>query len=436
MNIHLTIIMLLNAIELAVPCTILARSLERRNYFVLRLFCCLALVFVYIFLFPLDGLNYLLIHIPIILVAFLYLKLCYKTTMTQTVFLGTIGYTLKHISSLINSIITVFFPRVFGHFSETKGEYFILGYALIIGIDIIVFSIAYYITAKKAIRAELQKNATIPMSILGAIVLIMNQFWSLGIVVAGADYTVSYSSLIEYIWNLMFCFLVLAIQFNIVQISEKDKELEITQRLIADKEQQYKMSKSNMEAIQKKCHDLKYEIAAIAMGVEPTKHAEDAMAVLRTFNSDIKTGNTTLDIIFNEKNYYCKDHDIVFTPMIDGAALSFIKTTDLYVLFSGLIDSAISSVRQLANHTKRYIYIYVHSEKGFLLIQIEHPLDLDKDYILKERNGQIIVKRPELAGLEYVIEKYDGSINTKLEEDVFMLNIIFPISESLEQEKK
>ena len=122
--------------------------------------------------------------------------------------------------------------------------------------------------------------------------------------------------------------------------------------------------------------------------------------------------------------------------MIDGAALSFIKTTDLYVLFSGLIDSAISSVRQLANHTKRYIYIYVYSEKGFLLIQIEHPLDLDKDYILKERNGQIIVKRPELAGLEYVIEKYDGSINTKLEEDIFMLNIIFPISESLEQEKK
>ena len=180
--------------------------------------------------------------------------------MTQTVFLGTIGYTLKHISSLINSIITVFFPRVFGHFSETKEEYFILGYALIIGIDIIVFSIAYYITAKKAIRAELQKNATIPMSILGAIVLIMNQFWSLGIVIAGADYTVSYNSLIEYIWNLMFCFLVLAIQFNILQISEKDRELEISQRLIADKEQQYKMSKSNMEAIQKKCHDLKYEI--------------------------------------------------------------------------------------------------------------------------------------------------------------------------------
>lgn len=436
MNLHLTIIMLLNALELAVPYTILARNLERRRFFVLRLFCCLALVATYIFLCPIEGLTYLFIHIPIILIAFLYLKLCYKTTMTQTVFLGTIAYTIKHISSLTNSIITVFFSDTFSHFSDKNDKTNIYGYLLIIGVDVVVFSVAYFVTAKKTIRAELQKNATIPMSILGMVVLIMNQFWSLGIVISGAEYTVSYNSLIEYIWNLMFCFLVLAIQFNIVQISEKDKELEITQRLIADKEQQYKMSKSNMEAIQKKCHDLKYEIAAIAMGIEPTKHAEDAMAMLRTFNSDIKTGNTTLDIIFNEKNYYCKDHDIVFTPMIDGVALSFIKTTDLYVLFSGLIDSAISSVRQLANHTKRYIYIYVYSEKGFLLIQIEHPLDLDKDYILKERNGQIIVKRPELAGLEYVIEKYDGSINTKLEEDIFMLNIIFPISESLEQEKK
>ncbi|MBQ3773327.1 MAG: hypothetical protein II833_02960, partial [Pseudobutyrivibrio sp.] len=229
MNLHLTIIMLLNALELAVPYTILARNLERRRFFGLRLFCCIALVATYIFLCPIEGLTYLFIHIPIILIAFLYLKMCYKTTMTHTVFLGTIAYTIKHISSLINSIITVFFSDTFSHFSDKNDKTNIYGYLLIIGVDVVVFSVAYFVTAKKTIRAELQKNATIPMSILGMVVLIMNQFWSLGIVISGSEYTVSYSSLIEYIWNLMFCFLVLAIQFNIVQISEKDKELEITQ---------------------------------------------------------------------------------------------------------------------------------------------------------------------------------------------------------------
>ena len=63
-------------------------------------------------------------------------------------------------------------------------------------------------------------------------------------------------------------------------------------------------------------------------------------------------------------------------------------------------------------------------------------MDMDRNYILKERNGKIGIKLPELTGLEYVIDKYDGSMNTRIEEDILMLNIIFPMGKESEQEKK
>ena len=189
------------------------------------------------------------------------------------------------------------------------------------------------------------------------------------------------------------------------------------------------MSKETMDAINRKCHNLKYELAAVTAG-QGQEHIDEAMALVDSFDADIHTGNETLDVIFNEKNFYCRQAQITFVCMIDGKKLSFMEATDQYVLFGNMIDNAVNAVRKLEDPERRTIYINIHTEKQFLLVRMENPFEGK----LQFRNGMPLTTSGDvenhgfgMTSIRLIAEKYGGSVSTRSENNVFYLNILFPL---------
>lgn len=428
MNMHLSMMMLINAVELAVINTLFCLKFERRQKFGLRCALCAALVLVYIFFGPLEDMFYF-IHLPILAASFFYIWMCYQTDIVTTLFLGIAGYTVQHIASLFNSLAACINPELFSHFG-TDADVGVYGYLLIFACDVVVFAAAYFVIVKRLWSMELHRNATAPVVALTGIMLVMNQVWGFFYEMFGVEYNESIYAIGGYVWNLACCVLSLGLQFGIFGISRRDKELEVTKKLISDRERQYKMSKSMTDAINRKCHDLKYQLAALSAGEGSERHINDALELVDSFDSAIHTGNETLDIIFTEKSSYCKKHDITFVCMIDGKKLGFMDAVDQYVMFGNLIDNAINAVRKIEDHAERSIYINIRVEKKLLLIQTENPFVGELAFaegLPKTTTGDEFNHGFGMSSIRLIAEKYQGSVNTRAENGIFYLNIVLPV---------
>lgn len=425
---NVNIMMLIVTAELIVIESMLCAGLERRKWFVVSMMGCVLPMILYALFFPLVSMG-VFIQVPIVLLSFAHIFLCYEVNVPQALFIGVAGYTIEHIASLLNSIITLAAPEQFKHFGEDI-QVGIPAYILIVICTAVTYTGAWYLLIRRMRGMRLLKNATVPIVLLSTVMLVMNQIWGLSFELYGAEYAGSLLSFFEYIWNLTCCVFCLCIQFGIFQISQKEQALEIARRLIAEKEQQYRISKSTIEAVNRKCHNLKYELSALTAGPDGQKHIDEAMSLVDSFDSAFRTGNETLDVVLSEKNQYCQQAQITFVCMVDGEKLDFMDVTDQYVLFGNIIDNAINAVQKLAEPEKRVIYINMHTQKRLLLIQTENsfagslqfhhglPVTTSGD---EENHGY------GMPSVRMICEKYGGAVNTKAENGIFYLNILIPL---------
>lgn len=429
MNNALIGMMSVNAAELLLLDTMFCFKLERRRGFWARCALCALPLLAYLFLVPLERMS-LLIHAPILAVSFFYIGFCYRCGVVTVLFFGTAGYTIQRIASLFDSIASFFAPEQLSHWVGADPAVGPYGFLLIFICDAVVIAAAYFVLVKRLWAMELRPNTTAPVVALTVTVLVMNQLWGVYYDVLGELYNQSSFALVGYAWNLVCCVLSLGVQFGIFGISQRDRELEITRKLIADKERQYKLSKSTMDAINRKCHDLKYQLAALSSGEDSQRHIDEALELVDSFDSAVHTGNEALDIIFTEKSSYCKKHDITFVCMIDGARLDFMDVTDQYVMFGNLVDNAINAVRKLEDHGARSIYIKIYAESKLLLIRSENPFTGELafvDGLPRTSTGDEFNHGFGMSSIRLIAEKYHGSVNAKAENGIFYLNILIPI---------
>lgn len=425
---NLQIMIGIGGISLAIILAMLCFRLPRREHFTIRAAVPVLLVICYVAFVPLEHMRFF-IHLPLMICSFLFAWLCFQVTAPEALYIAVAGYTISTIANLVNSMLTLISPERFAHFGEdvTTGVW---GYVLIAVSYALTYTLAWFLLIRKMRGLSLLKNATGPIVALCAVMLVINQFWGLTFEMYGADYAGSLLSLLEYLWNLICCVFCLCIQFGIFQISQKERELEVARKLIAQKEQQYHMSKETIDAIRRKSHNLKYELSALSAGQGQQKHIDEAMALVDSFDANIQTGSDTLDVIFNEKNLYCKQFQISFVCMIDGSKLDFMEPTDQYVLFGNMIDNAVKAVQHLEDPARRSIYLNIHAEKGFLLIRMENAFDGDLHF----KNGLPLTTSGDeenhgfgMTSIKLIAEKYGGSVSVQAEENVFYLNILFPL---------
>lgn len=226
----------------------------------------------------------------------------------------------------------------------------------------------------------------------------------------------------------------------IYSLQDRLRVLQITQELDAIdamfklQYEQYQQSRSNIELINRKYHDLKHQISVIRMEPNEEKRAEYLMELesgVQRYDAENKTGNPVLDIIITSKQLYCQQHDIHMTVVADGVRLGFMETMDICSIFGNALDNAIESVEMLADPSKRLIRVSVSVQNGFLLIRVENYFESE----IRQEGGEFKSTKKSATGyhgfgiksIRYAVEKYNGSVSITPEENWFNLRALIPL---------
>ena len=192
-----------------------------------------------------------------------------------------------------------------------------------------------------------------------------------------------------------------------------------------------KMTAENIEIINRKCHDLKHQIEGLrrmSSDKERNAYIEQVENAVLFYESAVKTGNETLDLILMEKQLYCKEHGITLTGVCDGGSLNALDTMDLYALFGNALENAIESVSSEAPEN-RIISFRAGQWGGFLSIHFEnylgHPLTMRDGLPITGKNDQNYHGFGMLS-IRHIVEKYKGTMTIQTDQNLFRLDILLP----------
>ena len=240
-------------------------------------------------------------------------------------------------------------------------------------------------------------------------------------------------------WLLMymsqtFCLLILFLQNEIFKRSYMREEMDLMKLLMKKEQDQYRMTKENIALINQKCHDMKHQIQAIrsASVEEREAYLSELEETIQIYESMVKTGNEVLDTILTDKSLYCKDRGIKISCVVDGSQMGFIHTIDLYTLLGNAIDNAIEAVEKFSTIEKRQIDVMAYRQQNFLVLNIINPVKIEPVY---EESDELPVtikgdKRYHgfgLPSMKFILEKYEGHLNVKVEDGCFDLKMLIPI---------
>ena len=105
------------------------------------------------------------------------------------------------------------------------------------------------------------------------------------------------------------CFYVLWGQVGQQKRLSLQHELDVQQQLWHKSREQYQLSAENVDLINRKCHDLKHQIAALRRISDRREREESIQALEQSvmiYDSVVKTGNDILDTVLTEKSLLCE----------------------------------------------------------------------------------------------------------------------------------
>ena len=379
---------------------------------------------------PVIGDNTTLYLTSAFLVEFLLsmcvIRVCCVVDWNVTLYIACAVLSAEHIASMADSLTVLLDP---GKLSFLESEIITAPILINWSLNLLVCYIAVYLLMfreKKIVGEHGLHFSTMVMLLLVSlgINLYMNMLYS--VLVSDKPLWVS---VFDFSVNILLSVSLLFVQAGLMRQSRTEKKLQTLSVLWEQAREQYRVSKENMEAINIKCHDLKHQLLAMKERTDEKEYAS-IMDMIDSYGAEIQTNNEVLDVVFQEKSFQCRKREILFTCIIDGAALDFMETTDLYVLFGNLIDNCIEAVSRLPENEVRNIQVMVRRDKGFVIVTTENPFQGE----LQWTGGRLRTSKPDqdnhgfgLLSIEKIVKKYDGRYSISTDDHIFAMNIVFPV---------
>ena len=364
------------------------------------------------------------------LCGYLFLCIFFKLSMVENFYCTGWAYIVEElVTSIIMPIGAVVFRDENNPWRETVScTLFLMIYVALA----IVFR--KYLT--ELVQKEGKYQSNVQNMILFLLIIILHYvvtdfqflFWIMG-------YEPDEMSNILSVYRVLVCIGVFSILYMVNDIEKKqmmEQELNYLKQIWHRHQTQYENSQSNIEIINRKCHDLKHQIAALRdMDYEErTKQIDELESSVRIYDAAVKTGNTVLDTVLTEKSLYCEKHQINMTCTADGRKLSFINMVDLYIMFGNALDNAIESVSKLVDVEKRVIQVSIYPENELLMIRIRNYCE--ENY--STENGLPNTSKQDkdyhgfgLKSIQYTADKYNGNLSVLSKDNFFLLQILIPI---------
>ena len=423
--------------ELLVAEGLFTYKLKRRSYFPLRIIGAVAACFGLAAAYPILLYNAWYASIMFItLFAFsvLCLKFCYRESWINVLFCGILSYTVQHLAFVLYNLAVVSFNLVeagaLGTYLEKAETNYNAYTAIAYGICYYVtYWISYLFCGTKIERHQDMSIGNTGLLFLSAVILLVDVVFNVVVVYYSEFHFDKTYIVMSYLAAVVSCVLVLVIQFNLFDKTKLKREMDAVQLLRHQEQEQYALSKENIEIINVKCHDLKHKISSLRGRLDEKEIDEMASAVM-IYDSIVKTGNEVLDTILTEKSLKCGKNDIQLTCTVDDSDLGFITISDLYSLFGNVVENAIEAVMKLSDKKKRVICLNVRSTEKLLSVHIENYYAGEITFVngLPQTKKDVRFHGFGMKSVRMIAEKYGGNVIARTDGDLFKLDILVPVT--------
>lgn len=222
-----------------------------------------------------------------------------------------------------------------------------------------------------------------------------------------------------------------------LQIREKCEMIELNaiNQVLRSQYEKYLYQQKNNEFISILYHDLKHQIIALRKEKDQKRKDEWLDSIengIENYRMTADTGNTVIDAIIDDKLMNVKQYHIDFTYVINGKILEFMHVTDLCTIFGNGLDNAIEAEVLEPDQEKRMIHLKVALQRKMVCITIENyissPEKINLDN-LQTTKGNSRYHGYGIKSIRYCVEKYQGNLFIKLNQNWFVLNIMIPQKE-------
>jgi hypothetical protein len=343
---------------------------------------------------------------------------CFDYSWQKVLYLGSAAYAVQHLFDSVQRVILSSFGL------DTPLPEYIWEYLIVL---IAVYTVSYFVFVKniRKLDSTIVKNGYVyGVSIITVLIVNVLSQWM---------QSVGYTAL-DKVYDALVCLLLLFMQYGIVHISELVKKNITMEDVLSKESAQNELSNRNIEQLNIKCHDLKHQINAIlAIDNESGRNeiVADLNDVIRVYDSMIKTGNMTLDVVLTEKKLICTRENITFLCMADGNAISFMSPVDISALFGNALSNAIESVQKQETAEKRHIEMKITKRDNLISVSIENYCDDKIEFV----NGIPQTTKSDkqshgfgIKSIRNIVEKYGGHMCINTEDQMFRLDILFSAS--------
>ncbi len=408
--------------------------MPKRSHYLIRIpiaILCVYFTTIFFRMIPLNFLDYIYTSsfrfIFSIFLCSAAIFFCHKIKYVSALFLSFAGYTIRHMVYLVSQIFCFILADTIPDFTlnfNIKNYLFVFVFY--------IFFIPLLVNINKLIK-NYQSIITLPhamtffISAIGILVdVIFNNF--------SMFYFNSINLTVKY-WmnsiNVVLCIMTLMLMFGYARQINIQSQIAIMNQLEYERNTQLNRSKETMEIINIKCHDLRHQIRALESisDEKVQKELSEIEKQLRIYDTKVKTGNESLDIILSEKSLICNKRNISLDCIVDGKLVNFLSQQEVSSLFGNIIDNAIESLVKVENEKRRIITLKVNTAYGGIYIIEENPYEGK----INIKKGQIMTSKNDyqhhgygLKSIQNIAERHNGVLKIMTDNNIFQIKIFFP----------
>lgn len=428
-------------VELLVAEGVFCHKLRRRPGFVLRLVACPAICFAFAAWYPLGPYTVFsnsVLFFAIFFVTLLACKVCFDESWWNILFCCIAAYSMQHIAFVVYNMIvtglglagllarmgTVLNPYGDATVESGLNPLTILAYA-----DcyfLIYWYFGYFLNRRMTRNEDLSlgRKPLIAFSGLGVAVNIVLHMVT--VLHTTADST---SVFLENLYNLLCCVLLLFLQFGVLSRRHLEQDNDRLQQMLIQSEEQYRIRKESMELLNIKHHDLKHQLGLLRKVVDE-KALQGMEEAVNRYDTIVRTGNESLDLVLSEKSMLCQAKQITFSYIADGARLNHMEAADIYTLFGNATDNAIEYLQKLSDPEKRFLHLSVKRQGTMVSIHLENYYEgpaLSGDAALPRTTKENKSYHGfGLRSIQMTAEKYGGEMSVHTRDHLFCLDVVLP----------
>ena len=342
---------------------------------------------------------------------------CWEMDFWAALYCGSSAYCIQHMINKGYDILRGIF------LAEAEAPAF---YAVYLALALAVLLIFWLIVKRQGVhRVRIDSKLLLMLSLLIVVTAIVLDLLARPAIQGAkpeARYIILWYSIIAVVINLGF-------QLTLVSSKNKEQELIALRSLLEQQQEQYRFEKSMIDTLNIKVHDIKHQLRDLD-DANRQKLAEELSPMLEEYNARFQTENPALDVILTRKSFVCHEKHIHLTVMAEGAALNFMRESDIYSLFGNILDNAIEAADKLEESEQKVIKLSVEKQGYFVSIHEENYFS-DK---LEFEDGLPRTTKPDtvyhgfgMKSIRMLAEQYDGSVKICSEGNRFILDIMFPV---------